>query len=385
MPDKMLDALEKLLVHTGPAKPQRKIQNIYSESPPKAQKQTLNNGPKKQNSPEVELKTKVVLETSFTDSPLIAQNAQNTKRLNSRSVVRPNQLITQSTKVDFMRDDWFGAAPLASPETMSDVSSISSRSNGVRASWATLPVFTINNDRQLSEERVVSSQPSAEHSRYQSSGEVIVHMKEEMNIPLVESDVHNDSNVNRNDVLNKNFGNNRKALNLSFISGNNEEMNENNEYFGLLEVKDQNYNNPSSNSSDNNAQEYNSTEIPDSRCESTNEVDESLPALHRFSSDTDLSNTLETKPPPLRRSHEEIHLNDLDDSRVVFEAEPLTVVCEPNGAEKSNSDEVSPTLRMLFHKLLTIESPTTESYNQTTCDSDVNANQISSPFSGNQF
>lgn len=387
MPDKMLEALQNLLVHTGPAKPQRKVQIIKQPvSPPK--KPLLADSPKTRNSLDViESPKKVIIETSFTASPLIAQNAQNHKRLNSRSV-RPNQLPTDQTKVDLIRDDWMGAAPLASPETMSDISSISSRSNGVRASWAALPVFTIN-ERQYADQRVVSDQPlpDPESNDSESSQEVITQTNDVLNIPLVENEhiQNNDnhySNIYTIEVVNKNLVDDGKALNLDISSlNNNRAQDQSHDLFGYLEVKDENFNNTSSHSSDNNVQEFNSTEVIDSRCESSNE-NESLPTLHRFSSDTDLSNTLDPKPQPLRRSHEEIHLNNLDDSTDVFEVGAIA-----NGESLGDaSGQISPTLKMLFHKLLTIESPTAESaVNQVNDDSDVNANQITSHFSGNQF
>ena len=397
MPDKMLEALQNLLVHTGPAKPQRKVQFTKPLSPPK--KPLLADAPKTYNSSDIlESPKKVIIETSFTDSPFIAQNAQNTKRLNSRSV-RPNKLPTDPTKVDLIRDDWMGAAPLASPETMSDISSISSRSNGTRASWAALPVFTIN-ERQYAEQKVVSYQPLPDQEPQSShnsetSEEVITQTNDVLNIPLIESDIHVDTNINTIELLNKNFRDNHKALNLDITPLNNNQNNnsQSNELFGFLEVKDENYNNASSHSSDNNVQEFNSTEVIDSRCESTNE-NESLAALHRFSSDTDLNNTVDERPQRLRRSHEEIHLNNLDDSTNVFEMSAVNAITngtngEPRGPIPSDSGRVSPTLQMLFHKLLTIESPTAEAAaNQMTDsvdDSDVNANQITSHFSGNKF
>ncbi|CAG2106899.1 unnamed protein product [Medioppia subpectinata] len=396
MPDKMLDALEKLLVHTGPAKPQRKIQNTNINTNENTNTTSLPHGSPCQptnKDTNFECPQNILLETSFTDSPLIAQNIKNEKSLTNRSV-RPSHLMTfaDTMRVDLMRDDWFGAAPLASPETLSDdTSSISSRSTGVRASWATLPVFTIN-DKQLAEQKVVRFQPKANPESHYSnmSHQISVNRTNDaMNIPLGDNDIIINPNINRIDVLNKNLCDNQKAMNfnLNSLNAKSEDINERNGLFGLLEVKDENYN-PSSNSSDNNVQDLNSGEILNSRCESTNE-NESLAAIHRCSSDTDMSLNCDPKPQPLRRSHEEIHLNNLDDTANVFEGRVLNNNEQTIRSNDTNSGEVSPTLQILFHKLLTIESiesPTSESAaNATECDPDVNANQISSHFTGNQF
>jgi hypothetical protein len=382
MPDKMLDALERLLVHTGPAKPQRKP--ISEDTGDLSNRPLLTNcGSITPNSLDFDSAYNFVLETSFTDSPIIAQNAQNAKRLN-RKPVRPTQLIESNdmTKVDLLRDDWFGAAPLASPEAMSDISSISSRS--VRTSWGLLPVFTIS-DRQVIEHKPVSQQPKPENGIKYSKFTNEENMKRELNIPLADSDNQINANIDSIGISNKSSSDSQKALNLKFDSTNitNENMSTKNSLYELLEVKEE-YHNSSSHSSDNNVQDMNCGETHSSRCESTNEM-ESTPTLHRFPSDTDLSHYWEPQPLPLRRSHEEIHLNNLDDTACVFEDRSQDNSANQNCSQNSKEGEISPTLKMLFHKLLTIESPSADSVNQSTCDSDFNANQISSPFSGNKF
>lgn len=168
MPDKVLDALEKLLINTGPAKPQRLLMEseCHQLLSPSADTldSTLDRTPPH----------RLVLETSFTDlqpegvavedipsqgnmkhslsweyssavAAALDTSYQNQKRLQSLSV-QPSSY----QKVDLVHDEWMGSAPLASPETLSDVSSVSSKgshqklNNGNmanRLSWGGVPVM----------------------------------------------------------------------------------------------------------------------------------------------------------------------------------------------------------------------------------------------------
>lgn len=55
----------------------------------------------------------------------------STKKLSTLSFTEPHQQQPTATvrKIDFLHDDWYGMAPLASPETLSEISSISSRTS----------------------------------------------------------------------------------------------------------------------------------------------------------------------------------------------------------------------------------------------------------------
>ena len=144
MPYQILGALEKLLVHTGPAKPHTNVTNNKNQIP---------------------------------KEPVVTNMVDNSS----------------------------SAAPLAPPETISDISSVSSRSTGIRLSWAALPVFTVNNDKHFSEQKVVTLQPSAhiESRKSEPNEEVVTLLSDELNIPLVENDIYMNSNINTINISNK--------------------------------------------------------------------------------------------------------------------------------------------------------------------------------------
>ncbi|XP_076304469.1 inactivation no afterpotential E isoform X2 [Tachypleus tridentatus] len=150
MPDKVMEALEKLLVNTGPPKPQRTLTELERRQLLTPSADTLDT---------VADRTpphRLVLETSFTDlnpesltgteeaptglrweySSAIAatmESGYSTRQMKSSpSGVQPGSNLDGHLKVDLLHDDWLGLAPLASPETLSDVSSISSKGSSQR-------------------------------------------------------------------------------------------------------------------------------------------------------------------------------------------------------------------------------------------------------------
>ncbi|XP_053204588.1 diacylglycerol lipase-alpha-like isoform X2 [Panonychus citri] len=140
MPDKVLEALEKLLITTGPPKPTRRLtaNNIDHISRPLM---TYPSGTITPDSLDRTPSHRVVLETSFTDLQPVGLDLDEPRYMPSyscsilgstgRFTSRPPTLLTalrKSRKVDLIRDDWIGMAPLATPEAFSESSSISSRS-----------------------------------------------------------------------------------------------------------------------------------------------------------------------------------------------------------------------------------------------------------------
>lgn len=171
MPDKLLEALEKLLVNKGPAKPQRKMANPEhgGSAGGSAHDQgsrdalLLDDSPRSRSSPP----HCVVLETSFTDllppSEMERQHwdhatttdlAYQVRALrmmpgtydispvrNEGSVATSRSSPTDppTTASDGLKPHWMTWAPLASPETFSEVSSISSKGSQRRNSGSVEP------------------------------------------------------------------------------------------------------------------------------------------------------------------------------------------------------------------------------------------------------
>nr|XP_022907133.1 sn1-specific diacylglycerol lipase alpha isoform X1 [Onthophagus taurus] len=142
MPDKVVDALNKVVTTMGPRKPSR-IASISQEIDTQKEEEFL-----------APTTTKIYLETSFAasssssltnglcstseSSPLPLANVisllnqrksfeiiKKSKSRLSLNVIRT--LNNENNKrIDFIHDDWYGLAPLASPESLSEVSSIAS-------------------------------------------------------------------------------------------------------------------------------------------------------------------------------------------------------------------------------------------------------------------
>ncbi|KAG8201460.1 hypothetical protein JTE90_024329 [Oedothorax gibbosus] len=139
MPDKVLEALEKLLINTGPAKPQRQ----WSERD-RHQFSTIETADLGSRTPPHRL----VLETSFTDlQPESEEIADHTGNQQASVTWEFHGDPNGSNKSDEEKKEWLRMAPLASPETLSDVSSISSKgsnqksTNGNRLSWGGVPTM----------------------------------------------------------------------------------------------------------------------------------------------------------------------------------------------------------------------------------------------------
>ncbi|CAG0895106.1 unnamed protein product [Darwinula stevensoni] len=126
MPDTVLEALQKLLNHSGPAKPQRAPPPTYL---PASSFCPITNNGNNNNEPPPQ---PPYLETNL-DSPLLRPLRTKVPLVSVEyaSLPRRSSLLDDrgqlQRRVDLLNDDWLGLAPLASPETMSDVSSIGSR------------------------------------------------------------------------------------------------------------------------------------------------------------------------------------------------------------------------------------------------------------------
>ncbi|CAG9829666.1 unnamed protein product [Diabrotica balteata] len=152
MPDKVLEALNKVVTSKGPKKPQRSAStsepssNYYSatsipnclletsftslQSP--SSNSSITNGyysTRSQPSP--------LSSTPNTICPSIPVMKLQPSREEPKTISRSLSLSLRSTstpKMDLIHDDWLGLAPLASPESVSDLSSISSRASLVTTS-----------------------------------------------------------------------------------------------------------------------------------------------------------------------------------------------------------------------------------------------------------
>ncbi|XP_059479899.1 diacylglycerol lipase-alpha isoform X2 [Neocloeon triangulifer] len=170
MPDKVLEALEKVVTHIGPAKPRRHSMTPSDKAPTECSSKTLvinsefsehtlllQNTPASPKS--LTPPHKLCLETSFTSlnpshrSSTSSNSAtpvamtpftlhpslpweyasaleDQLKTMAARSTSTPSSVV-QNKKLDLIHDDWFGLAPLATPESLSEVSSISSRTGSL--------------------------------------------------------------------------------------------------------------------------------------------------------------------------------------------------------------------------------------------------------------
>ncbi|XP_075727994.1 inactivation no afterpotential E isoform X2 [Rhipicephalus microplus] len=159
MPDKLLDALEKLLVNKGPAKPQRKMAKPDHGNGPgstSAHDQGSRDALLLEDSPRSRSSVPhcVVLETSFTDllppSEMERQHWDHVTTTDLAYQVRALRMVPCSfdasperqvespgtassptepptSAIDSLKPNWMTWAPLASPETFSEISSISSK------------------------------------------------------------------------------------------------------------------------------------------------------------------------------------------------------------------------------------------------------------------
>ncbi|KAK9506587.1 hypothetical protein O3M35_008489 [Rhynocoris fuscipes] len=145
MPDKVLEALNKVITSLGPAKPQRVINNNNNSSaaPSEMEHCKLLAGSSTSTTPPAP-PHRLCLETSFTSYSVADSVAPTGNGVNGDSNHLPWEFVSlvpspqsQDRRSDFIgssepiHDDWFGLAPLATPESFSEVSSISSRASSM--------------------------------------------------------------------------------------------------------------------------------------------------------------------------------------------------------------------------------------------------------------
>ncbi|XP_065343511.1 diacylglycerol lipase-alpha isoform X2 [Cloeon dipterum] len=167
MPDKVLEALEKVVTHIGPAKPRRHSMTPSDKAPTECSSKTLMINSEfseqtllLQNTPaspkSLTPPYKLCLETSFTSlnpshrssassnsvTPIVTPFTlhptlpwEYTSMLEEQLQTMASRSTVSSTidkkRIDLIHDDWFGLAPLATPESLSEVSSISSRTGSL--------------------------------------------------------------------------------------------------------------------------------------------------------------------------------------------------------------------------------------------------------------
>lgn len=119
----------QVITSLGPAKPQRSLNNNINNQPDTDHCQLVAGSNGSAGSPPHRL----CLETSFTSfqPKLVDKSSVDSKHLpwEFASLVRNGSGSGLHSSVDLIHDDWFGLAPLATPESLSEVSSISSRAS----------------------------------------------------------------------------------------------------------------------------------------------------------------------------------------------------------------------------------------------------------------
>ncbi|RWS12438.1 sn1-specific diacylglycerol lipase alpha-like isoform X5 [Dinothrombium tinctorium] len=348
MPDKLLNALEKLLVNTGPPKPQRQEFHVNLENlnlPLLSYSGTL--------TPDSFNRTpshRVVLETSFTDLQPVGLD-ETLDRSPPKRNERPTLLsaLRFHRKIDLIHDDWIGMAPLASPETLSEVSSISSRSIPPKHGFCSSNVVhcmepieqsPISHGSQDISSVVTLECPSKDVLENEEDPPIEIETGLGLDVLALfhtlsttsvnAEETNNTSDCDENESLDKKplVKNKRVTFNLS-----------------PSETKQ-------------------NSEISSKQSDSLSDEENNLA---HSSSEVDLSSFWNEPLPPLRRSLEKINLVDLDDSVPIFDS----TVCETKASTSKHPNEVgdnkmSPTSQLLFQKLLTIEdSPSDEN---PTCD-----------------
>ncbi|XP_074594649.1 inactivation no afterpotential E isoform X2 [Brevipalpus obovatus] len=136
-PDQLLEGLEKLLVNTGPPKPTRRTptefdNNLRNSIPIHLSYPDGIITPNHCNSGDHTPSHRIVLETSFTDLRPDGLDQDDSKLIPpclkfTNYPYKPTlyNALRRARKFDLLRDDWFGLAPLATPEA-SETASISS-------------------------------------------------------------------------------------------------------------------------------------------------------------------------------------------------------------------------------------------------------------------
>lgn len=120
----------QVITSLGPAKPQRSLNNNISSTHSDTDHCQLVAG---SNGSAGSPPHRLCLETSFTSfqPKLVDKSSLDSKHLpwEFASLVRNGSGSGIHSSVDLIHDDWFGLAPLATPESLSEVSSISSRAS----------------------------------------------------------------------------------------------------------------------------------------------------------------------------------------------------------------------------------------------------------------
>jgi len=128
MPEKLVDALERLLINVGPPKPKRKSSIAKNNNDSLALPLLPCSPAVTPSSFDRTPSHRVILETSFADLQP-SSNEENDMVISSKMKSHKPSLfdmLRHSHKLDLLKNDWKGNAPLASPETLSDASSLSS-------------------------------------------------------------------------------------------------------------------------------------------------------------------------------------------------------------------------------------------------------------------
>lgn len=295
MPDKILHALESLLTNTGPAKPQRKIVNINSNEQLNGLDNIYAITNSQNDTSALHDQNRLIYETSFTNSPM---NYVLNKNSN-------NQYYPPHVKKIDLLNNWVGTAPLASPEAFSEISYVSSsnESNGIHTF---LRNFNYNMTRKYSSKSNLNNSNQNHH----------------LNIPLINSDSQSNASPDCDQNVEK------------------EERIDANKKMDIIENCDDGF--TFSHSPDDNLRENN--------CHKNNNFNQSKASQHS-ASDSDLTKICQMSA-SLRRSHEKMRINNLDDSTVVFD-------------NSSSQNVKKQNLEILFNKLITIESPQIDQSNQS--------------------
>ncbi|XP_046980433.1 diacylglycerol lipase-alpha [Schistocerca americana] len=192
MPDNVLDALNKVITTVGPAKPRRAsacasstpaehLQPLLAaapaaSAPAAAPAPATSPGSPKASTPPHRL----CLETSFTSLQSPGSEPQHIiSSISSSSTSSFLSIISSSVTIpaqDGLHDEWFGLAPLATPESLSEVSSISSRASWLLADGpapppaATRPATSSGDDLSFASARQTTATATSSDDWERTSG-----------------------------------------------------------------------------------------------------------------------------------------------------------------------------------------------------------------------
>lgn len=334
MPERLAFALDRLLVNIGPQKPQRKPPAILQNNNDVLSRPLLQYSPAVTPSSFDRTPSHcVILETSFTDLQPMALDEMDFRDRMKRA--KPSLITTlrHHRKLDLLKEDWSRGAPLASPETLSDTSSLTSLGQVAKSISMPAPMETISQSPFSSQKSRRASQSSL--IRFSSCGP---NLDEESKLSA--SELPSEASTRKMDEETKSP--------LSVACARSE--------VSLQELID--VFSSSERFSPTPANMINSIKQEVVGKAEEAEAEEARAGL---ANDCPARNPDDISLRPLRRSHEELNLRLLLEQPVSEPTPiPTTSALQTSPIGCMSGGQMSPRKLLLFQKLLTIESPNEE-------------------------